>query len=292
MKSFKKYNFQSRREFLSRGEYNSWGKGRYIIKEGYPALALYFILDGEISISKIIESNTADKQSENTTKKCKRWTGENMVQILKLSSGDAFGEVAFTISSDHTRAATAKTLKNTDFLLVEIQDATHIIKTHNDNSFARKSEFIASLPLLRTLRVDANALAYFCSFKSASVNSHLLVEGMVLLVIQGENSPFLYFIKSGDCRLLKTVQIAKHKNGAVSLRTLDGKNHTVSEIDETLTSSPHFTYHLIVMGNLLEGDHFGEGYISNQSDPLKMLNGTVGIGNSRFSGILYSILTA
>jgi CRP-like cAMP-binding protein len=127
MKSFKKYNAQSRREFLTRGEYNSWQKGRHVIKQGYPALALYFILDGEVAVSKNLEKKSDELSASNenhdeaVAHRYKCWDGNNMIRLTTLFSGDSFGEVAFTLSKDQqTRQATVTTLKNTEFLLVEV----------------------------------------------------------------------------------------------------------------------------------------------------------------------------
>jgi CRP-like cAMP-binding protein len=129
MKSFRKYNAQSRREFLTRGEYNAWEKGRHIIKEGYPALALYFILDGEVAVTKMQEKQTTElsvsheNNDESVAHRFKRWDGNNSMRLTTLFSGDSFGEVAFTISNSkdqQTRQATVTTLKNTEFLLVEV----------------------------------------------------------------------------------------------------------------------------------------------------------------------------
>jgi CRP-like cAMP-binding protein len=128
MKSFKKYNAQSRREFLTRGEYNTWEKGRHIIKEGYPALALYFILDGEVAVSKMKEKTMTDfavfskgQESLETTHQYKGWDGNNQLRLTTLNSGDSFGEVAFTTAKNHTRQATVTTLRKTEFLLVEVR---------------------------------------------------------------------------------------------------------------------------------------------------------------------------
>ena len=148
-------------------------------------MALYFILDGEVSVSKMKNGHKASNQTNDDfdhgtnglQSRYKKWNGDNMIRLVTLFSGDSFGEVAFTMTSDHTRAATVTTLKKTEFFLVEIHRATHIIQTHNDNSFSEKINFISSLPLLKSLRVDEKTLAYYCTFKSVTVNEPLLIEG-------------------------------------------------------------------------------------------------------------------
>lgn len=126
MKSFKKYNLQSRREFLIKGEYNSWDEGRHIIKEGYPACAIYFILDGEVSVctmkdkTKLCSHYALNEENgvERNRQKC--WDQSNMIRLTTMYSGDCFGEVAFTMMSDQCRSATVKTVRKTEFLIIEV----------------------------------------------------------------------------------------------------------------------------------------------------------------------------
>jgi hypothetical protein len=150
-------------------------------------------------------------------------------------------------------------------------------------------EFISSLPLLKSLRVDAKTLAYYCTFKSVSINEPLLIEGNIFRFIKGQNSPYMHFVRSGDCRLLKTVKIKKMKTGSLRLESLEGKSHFTKELESDL--SPFVEYHLVVVGKLKEGDHFGEGCLDSNIAQLGWLNGSIGHGNSRFSGKIGKLFT-
>ena len=206
MRAFLKYNAQSRRQFLIRGRYERWGPNRHIIKEGHPAHCLYIILDGQVSISKIDKEAAIAAKAKNrrlsaiqsraspatsldalteearmakliTTMTDAQFDDMYKIDIGKLNSGDAFGEVAFTVSKDNRRAATVTTTKKTEFLVIEISDAKSILKTHSDNSFEKKVEFIGQLPFLKSLRIDVKTLSYYCQMKTFTVDEPIITEG-------------------------------------------------------------------------------------------------------------------
>jgi hypothetical protein len=82
------------------------------------------------------------------------------------------------------------------------------------------------------------------------------------------------------------------KTGNLILETLEGKNLFSTQFQSGPdVLSPFVEYHLVVVGQLKKGDYFGEGYLSSNISQLTWLNGSIGHGNSRFSGNIKRSLT-
>lgn len=190
MKAFEKYDLETRRLFVANGRYGRWDAGRHIIKERHPAESFYIVLEGQIEIW-LLDKRFYDAKDTSVADYSKslddNFDPMHKVTIAKLGGGAAFGEVAFTQAKDKKRGACVSTLKETEFLYIENKDAKSILKVNTDKSLIEKTECIESIPLLKTLRIDAKTLAYYSTLKVVGVDTPIITEG--------EKSDFLYIIK-------------------------------------------------------------------------------------------------
>ncbi|KAJ3411328.1 hypothetical protein HDV05_002392 [Chytridiales sp. JEL 0842] len=235
MKAFSKYQPHIQRRLLKMGVYERWHSGRVIVKEGHKATNFYILLDGEVEISRIdyagIAANHNGKnkhlrRNAPSASEGKRDDGNQNEQdlakasVLELNlteeekaeyerayrivlgtqtSGDSFGELAFI--NDGRRVATVSTKRTTEFLVVNREDFEAILSMAQDRDIREKLAIMKEIPLFQTLSATIGQLAHYCEVLSYPPNSMLICEGDVC--------EYIYFIRSGTCRLIKSVPFVK-----------------------------------------------------------------------------------
>jgi hypothetical protein len=135
--------------------------------------------------------------------------------------------------------------------MIDLENAKNLF-VQNDISLATKIEFLKNSELLKTLKIEPKVLSYYVNVKQYQPDQHV--------VLEGEDSQFIYMIKSGKCRLIKACKITSFDDKITRLIPLDGAR---------LPIEPDEQAHLLSVASLSAYDYFGEGFISRYITPYK-----------------------
>ncbi|KAJ3053394.1 hypothetical protein HDU99_007986, partial [Rhizoclosmatium hyalinum] len=243
MKAFRKYPPAIQRELLKVGRYERWHSERMIVGENQKGMYFYVILDGEIEMFRMDrEGMTKDKRSRsqlsisavssesimNESKKTDDYERKYRIPLGSQTSGDSFGELAFVSGLRITSAITKKT---TEFLLIERDDYLRIVQDTNDTHLREKLSFLKRIPLFKTLSANIETIALYGDLKSYPPES--------VVICEGDPCEYLYFLRSGSCRLIKALSFEKVKyhNGTYSLVPLSAEQQQ-QHYQNIMTNTP------------------------------------------------------
>ncbi|KAJ3164888.1 hypothetical protein HK101_000339 [Irineochytrium annulatum] len=209
MKAFRDFQPNVQKMILKLGRYERWHGNRTIIKEGHKPMNFYVILDGEVEIARInkdlvqqhLRKMGEDGQLEGKDVDAVKEELEKVyVDILgNQSSGESFGELAFI--NEDIRLATVRTKRTTEFLLLGREIYESITSIAQDTDIREKMTAMREMPMFRTLGVNLNNLAHYVDVKTYPPNA--------VIVCEGDLCEYVYFLRSGTCRVIKAVPFMK-----------------------------------------------------------------------------------
>ncbi|XP_059610071.1 cyclic nucleotide-binding domain-containing protein 2-like [Phlebotomus argentipes] len=242
--------------------YNSYGKGRTVVKEGHEATGLYFLINGEITVHKRLWDN-------------EKLTFRNQA-VQALSSGEMFGEVGLLFDTE--RLVTCETATTCELFFVTRQDFEVHLRTILQEQWDQKKE-ILDRPVFRE---------YFQNFsdkqiREACVLSKLHKYERDEIVFREDNGlkSFVYFLLAGQCSIIQCLKVdhsrkrprlipldiserRKSVNILDKLKDLQVKKESVIEEDfppeEISPSNPASAFnYFVVVGAFKTGAIFGLG---------------------------------
>ncbi|XP_063986613.1 uncharacterized protein LOC135167391 [Diachasmimorpha longicaudata] len=185
LRAFRKYPEDVRDSLSAICGYLSFGRNRVIVRQHDPAYYLYYIISGEVSLTRVERDAVTD----------------DLIEISGgiLCSGDMFGEIALLHSLP--RSTTVSTITPVDLLYITKSDFDKVLKK----------------TLLKNWNVLQDALVTFNYFKSwdeftvreccilskikdFKVNEILLGDGKGMV-------NYVYFLLAGKCRLIEHMVI-------------------------------------------------------------------------------------
>lgn len=188
LKCFDRYPMYVRKELARVLYYESFEKGRVVIRQGDIGFNFYFILSGSV----LVEMQEKDQR---TGKKINMIVGE-------LCSGAAFGELA--LLHDDKRRATIVCKDYSEFLKVDKPDFDEVLKKNHEkewkermNYFKKHSLFEGWTPASLHYAVEISQM------KEYLPNSVILKD----LAIPSEN---IFFIVKGACKVVQKVYFWEH----------------------------------------------------------------------------------
>ncbi|KAJ3121357.1 hypothetical protein HK100_012409 [Physocladia obscura] len=240
MKAFRKYPVNIQKELLRVGRYERWMSGRMIVGESQRGMYFYVILDGEIEMFKMDRDQMAnDKRIASKrnsvdiinsshgslceSKKNDDYERKYRVNLGSQGSGESFGELAF--GSEDLRLASAATKRTTEFLIITKEDYLRIVQDTNDQKLIEKLAVVEKIPIFSTLSGGLETIALYCEIKFYSPESVVISEGDIC-----EN---IYFIRSGSCRLVKSIKFQKNDT-----KNKKHQRHSTSNYPATNSSQP------------------------------------------------------
>ncbi|CAK8686414.1 unnamed protein product [Clavelina lepadiformis] len=184
--------------------YQSYESRRVIIKQGHPPSAFYIVLSGTCLI------NTKEQSNEEG--------GETTQTVNELKEGEVFGEVA--LLNKTTRTASVVCKDHVELLVIYKDDFDAIIRGPIYKQREEVVQYLKELALLKNWPVDLLTKASIANFQYQYYRPGAVV------VKDNMTSNFLVFIKSGECRVVCTLQVScdefatKPRSRSINSRTL------------------------------------------------------------------------
>ena len=183
LKCFDRYPMYVRKELARVLYYESFEKGRVVIRQGDIGFNFYFILAGSV----LVEMQEKDQR-----------TGKKLNMIVgELSSGAAFGELA--LLHDDRRRATIVCKEYSEFLKVDKPDFDEVLKKNHKKEWKERMNYFKEHSLFEEW-TPAN-LHYAVE---SSQTKEYLPNSVILkdLAIPSEN---IFFIVKGACKVVQKV---------------------------------------------------------------------------------------
>ncbi|KAI8618416.1 hypothetical protein BC830DRAFT_1166189 [Chytriomyces sp. MP71] len=220
MKAFSKYSPSIQKELLRVGVYERWHGGRIIVGESQRGMYWYVILEGDLEMFKThhdkleqdrILISSVDNLNGSQTH-IDQYSRQYRINVGNQSSGESFGELGFV--NEGLRLASAATRRTTEFLIITKEDYLRIVLEKNDAVTKSKIAFLRKLPLLKTLSASLETVALYSEVRAFAPDS--------IVVAEGDICDNLLFLRSGTCRLVKSVPYLKvpARNGTYRLEVL------------------------------------------------------------------------
>jgi CRP-like cAMP-binding protein len=172
-------------------KYEFCESGKYLFRFGDQGTRFYIIISGKVGVEVPIKDNKGET---------------HMVEVMVLSSGSGFGELA--LESSKPRAASIKCKVPSHFMYLEKSDYTRLISRLVTDRRSALVDFVKSLPPFKHLtKGKLTKLSYIFKEK-------LFTKGQIVYNEQDPAENF-YIIKKGDFEFFRTVclKVKKITNG-------------------------------------------------------------------------------
>ena len=183
LKCFDRYPMYVRKELARVLYYESFEKGRVVIRQGDIGFNFYFILSGSV----FVEMQETDQR-----------TGKKLNMIVgELSSGAAFGELA--LLHDDRRRATIVCKEYSEFLKVDKPDFDEVLKKNHEKEWKERMEYYKKHPLF----VEWTPANLHYAVESSQTVEYL--PSTVILKDLATASENIFFIVKGTCKVVQKV---------------------------------------------------------------------------------------
>eukprot|EP00606_Chrysophyceae_sp_TOSAG23-5_P000334 GSChrysophyteH2.ASY1.ANO1.378.1 assembled CDS len=177
-------------EIASHVELTTYEKGDFVFEEGMLGEHFYMILDGEVSIVKCKKKEDGEIISTNV--------------LVRLFRGHTFGETALE-SKGGVRSAGALATQPTHLLGLHVDIYSKIVGAYKEQIRQEVRLVLSSCPAFSELAQEAlTTLAKNAIVRSFSSNKEIIKAG--------ESSKYLYIVKHGLVKLIKTLKKPKVGN--------------------------------------------------------------------------------
>lgn len=247
LKCFDRYPIYVRKELARVLCYESFDKGRVVIRQGDIGFNFYFILSGSV----LVEMQEKDQR-----------TGKKLNMIVgELSSGAAFGELA--LLHDDRRRATIVCKEYSEFLKVDKPDFDEVLKKNHEKEWKERMNYFKEHSLFEGW-TQAN---FHYAVESSQTKEYF--PNTVILKDLAIPSECIFFIVKGTCKVVQKVYFWERietgrPNYSQELIKLPPLSIGIRNQNETAT--PADQTHLIrqikkwwVLQTLGPGDYFGVG---------------------------------
>ncbi|CAO1431204.1 unnamed protein product [Diamesa serratosioi] len=243
---FKYYSPLIRSKLTSITHFQFFERGRVLVKEGHLPSGMYFILSGEVVISKWMYNQYEDKKVNQP--------------INIIGPGDCFGEIALLYNG--RRNATITTETDCELLCVYWEDFDKLLYA----TLATKHEQI---------KIALRRFDYFKNFSDEKRTECCVLSRIEqykpqdIIYSQHDTSNFSYFILSGQVMLLQCLKIKITKKGKYELNVTQKSTDPIETIAKfpakemrisTMTESgPEIKHQFVDVASLNCGGVFGIG---------------------------------
>nr|KAJ3418547.1 hypothetical protein HK105_008178 [Polyrhizophydium stewartii] len=198
-------------------------KGKVIVFEGHVSSAFYFILSGKVEIFK----------GRDDTK----------IRLNVMGKGTSFGDRTMSVLNDKLTASVA-TIEMTELLQIDKRDFMSIAQSGSSKEMAAHAEKIRQLK-------DFATVASEVIDKMLMYGQFLTLESQYTLATQGNKTPQMFWIFSGVCKCLRTVQfLKKHSINP------EGGQLTIYSPGTPVERSDEIVSEVLGVGDLSSGDYF------------------------------------
>ncbi|XP_076277246.1 uncharacterized protein LOC143207530 isoform X2 [Lasioglossum baleicum] len=187
-RAFRKYPEDLRASIAKLCLYQYLKPGRVIVRQGREAENLYFIINGEVSLSRVVVD---------------RWTDEaKEIDMGILTPGDIFGEIA--LLHEIPRTATIITRTTVDLFLIPQKCFNKILRPYLSKEWDILQDALIHFNYFKTWSKDT---VRECCILSRMKNFHpdevLLGDGKGMV-------NYVHFVLEGECRLIEHMIVHEH----------------------------------------------------------------------------------
>ena len=184
VKFFQLSDRDTRLELCRAVQYESFDPGYHVFREGDKGEKFYIILKGAVSVRHRDPMRQVD------------------VTIATLQEGHSFGELALLKGESNQRTASVLCTDRSEFLVLHRADYNRILNSMINKDIAEKVKFLRNVKTgafrdLTTERLES--LSGVLNLRRYPKNG--------ILVRQGDDADELFFIKRGECRIVKEMEM-------------------------------------------------------------------------------------
>ncbi|CAH0628815.1 unnamed protein product [Chrysodeixis includens] len=214
LKCFKRYPNHVKKKLAAVTYFRYYSPNRVIVRQHHEAHALYFIVTGDVIVSQMIFDELLQQNVS--------------VDIGIMHAGDMFGEVS--LLHNIPRTATCTTAGHCELLALMQEDFKNVLQASVQKQWDEVRRAMSAFTYFDALdEVARREGCIVAKMKAYSVNETILGDGMGI-------PNFVYFILSGQCQMIETLQIAvTHRLGHTSYVLYDPyipKQDSDQDIDE------------------------------------------------------------
>ncbi|XP_034825335.1 uncharacterized protein [Maniola hyperantus] len=185
LKCFKRYPNHVKKKLAAATYFKYYGPGRVIVRQHQEAHAMYFIISGDVTVSQLIFDELIQQHVS--------------VEVGVMLPGDMFGEVS--LLHNIPRTATVTTNDHCELLALMKEDFKNVLQASIQKQWDEVRRAMSAFTYFDAL--DEVALREGCivaKMKMYGVNETLLGDGTGV-------PNFVYFILSGRCQMIESLQV-------------------------------------------------------------------------------------
>ncbi|XP_026748244.1 uncharacterized protein LOC113509140 isoform X2 [Galleria mellonella] len=185
LKCFKRYPNHVKKKLAAVTYFKYYGPGRTIVRQHHEAHALYFIMTGDIIVSQMVFDELLQQNVS--------------VDVGVMHPGDMFGEVS--LLHNIPRTATVTTAGHCELLVLMKEDFKNVLQASVQKQWDEVRHAMSAFTYFEALdEVARREGCIVAKMKSYKPNETLLGDGVGV-------ANFVYFILSGRCQMIETIQV-------------------------------------------------------------------------------------
>ncbi|CAK1578445.1 unnamed protein product [Parnassius mnemosyne] len=185
LKCFKRYPNHVKKKLAALTYFKYYGPGRTIVREHHDAHALYFVVSGDLVVSKMIYDELLQKYVS--------------VDVGAMHQGDMFGEVS--LLHNIKRTATVTTAGHCELLVLMKDDFKNVLQASIQKQWDEVRRAMSAFTYFDALdEVARREGCIVAKMKSYETNETVLGDGVGV-------PNFVYFILSGRCQMIESIQV-------------------------------------------------------------------------------------
>ncbi|CAF4936202.1 unnamed protein product [Pieris macdunnoughi] len=185
LKCFKRYPNHVKKKLAAVTYFKYYGPGRPIVRQHQEAHALYFIITGDVVVSQMVFDELLQQYVS--------------IEVGVMHSGDMFGEVS--LLHNIPRTATVTTTGHCEFLALMKEDFKNVLQASVQKQWDEVRRAMSAFTYFDALdEVARREGCIVAKMKSYEENETLLGDGVGV-------ANFVYFILSGRCQMIESLQV-------------------------------------------------------------------------------------
>ncbi|XP_014355549.2 uncharacterized protein LOC106708529 [Papilio machaon] len=198
LKCFKRYPNHVKKKLAAVTYYKYYGPGRTIVRQHHEAHAMYFIVSGDVVVTQMIFDELLQKHVS--------------VEVGSMHTGDMFGEVS--LLHNIKRTATVTTVDHCELLVLIREDFKNVLQASVQKQWDEVQDAMSAFTYFDALdEVSRREGCIVAKMKSYETNETVLGDGVGV-------PNFVYFILSGRCQMIESIQVTVVTNLGKNYYTL------------------------------------------------------------------------
>ncbi|XP_063374628.1 uncharacterized protein LOC134662356 [Cydia amplana] len=198
LKCFKRYPNQVKKKLAAVTYFKYYGPNRVIVRQHHEAHATYFIVTGDVTVSQVVYDDLLQRHVS--------------VDVGTMAAGDMFGEVS--LLHNIPRTATVTTNGHCELLALMKEDFKNVLQESLQKQWDEVRRAMSAFTYFDSLdEVARREGCIVAKMKSYARNETVLGDGIGV-------PNFVYFVLSGRCQMIESLQVIVTKHLGRSHYTL------------------------------------------------------------------------